>query len=151
MKRALRVASMVGWTLVALQAFAQVTVADPWGRSTVKEQKATGVFMTLTSKEDAKLVGAASPAAKVVEVHEMTMDNNVMKMREVKAVALPAGKPMEFKPGGYHVMLIDIVKPLEKGQKVPVTLTIEGKDGKLTKVETSAEIRAAADGAPHKH
>jgi hypothetical protein len=127
-----------------------VTVAEPWARSTVKEQKATGMFMTLTSKEDAKLVGAASPAAKIVEVHEMTMDNNVMKMREVKAVALPAGKPVQLKPGGYHVMLIDLVKPLEPGQKVPVTLTIEGKDGKRTTVEATAEVRPAT-GMPAKH
>jgi hypothetical protein len=150
MKRTLRVAGIIGWTLVALQAVAQVTVAEPWARSTVKEQKATGMFMTLTSKEDAKLVGAASPAAKIVEVHEMTMDNNVMKMREVKAVALPAGKPVQLKPGGYHVMLIDLVKPLEPGQKVPVTLTIEGKDGKRAIVEATAEVRPAT-GMPAKH
>jgi copper(I)-binding protein len=150
MKRALRVAGTIGWTLVALQAVAQVTVAEPWARSTVKEQTATGMFMTLTSKEDAKLVGAASPAAKIVEVHEMTMDNNVMKMREVKAVALPAGKPVEFKPGGYHMMLIDLAKPLEPGQKVPVTLTIEGKDGKRTTVEAVAEVRSATE-MQHKH
>jgi hypothetical protein len=150
MKRALRVAGTIGWTLVALQAIAQVTVGEPWARSTVKEQKATGMFMTLTSKEDAKLVGASSPAAKIVEVHEMTMDNNVMKMREVKAVALPAGKAVQFKPGGYHVMLIDLAKPLEPGQKVPVALTIEGKDGKRTTVEATAEVRSVAD-MQHKH
>jgi periplasmic copper chaperone A len=150
MKRALRVAGIIGWTLVALQALAQVTVAEPWARSTVKEQKATGMFMTLTSKEDAKLVGATSPAAKIVEVHEMTMDNNVMKMREVKSIALPAGKPVQIKPGGYHVMLIDLAGPLEPGQKVPVTLTIEGKDGKRTTVEATAEVRPAT-GMPAKH
>jgi hypothetical protein len=108
------------------------------------------MFMTLTSKEDARLVGASSPAAKIVEVHEMTMDNNVMKMREVKAVALPAGKPVQLKPGGYHVMLIDLARPLEPGQKVPVTLTIEGKDGKRTTVEATAEVRPAT-GMPAKH
>ena len=150
MRRNLRVACLIGWSLVALQAFAQVTVSEPWARSTVKEQKATGMFMTLASKEDAKLVGAASPAAKVVEVHEMTMDNNVMKMREVKAVALPAGKAIQFKPGGYHVMLIDLVKPLEPGQKVPVTLTIEGRDGKRTTVEAMAEVRSVTE-MQHKH
>jgi copper(I)-binding protein len=141
MKRALRIAGFAGWSLVALQVFAQVTVAEPWARSTVKEQKVTGMFMTLTSKEDAKLVGASSPAAKLVEVHEMTLDNNIMKMREVKAVALPAGKPVQLKPGGYHVMLIDLAGPLEPGQKVPFTLTIEGKDGKRTTVESQAEVR----------
>jgi copper(I)-binding protein len=142
MKRALKVAGLIGWTLVALQAFAQVTVTEPWARSTVKEQKVTGMFMTLTSKEDATLVGASSPAAKIVEVHEMTLDNNIMKMREVKAIALPAGKAVQLKPGGYHVMLIDLAGPLEPGQKVPVKLTIEGKDGKRTTVEAEAEVRS---------
>jgi periplasmic copper chaperone A len=141
MKRVLRIAGLVGWTLVALQAFAQVAVTEPWARSTVKEQTATGMFMTLTSKEDAKLVGASSPAAKIVEVHEMSMVNNIMQMREIKAIALPAGKAVQFRPGGYHVMLIDLARPLEPGQKVPVTLVIEGRDGKRTKVEVQAEVR----------
>jgi copper(I)-binding protein len=151
MKRNLQVVCLIGWSLVALQALAQVTVSEPWARSTVKEQKATGMFMTLTSKEDAKLVGATSPAARIVEVHEMAIDNNVMKMREVKSLALPAGKAVELKPGGYHVMLIDLARPLEPGEKVPVTLTLEGKDGKRTTVEATAEVRTAASGAPAKH
>jgi periplasmic copper chaperone A len=141
MKRTLRVACLVGWSLVALQVVAEVTVAEPWARSTVKEQAATGMFMTLTSKEDAKLVGASSPAARIVEVHEMSMANNIMQMREIKAIALPAGKPVQFKPGGYHVMLIDLARPLEPGQKIPVTLVIEGKDGKRSTVAVQAEVR----------
>jgi copper(I)-binding protein len=115
----------------------------------VAGQKATGMFMTLTSKDDAKLVGASSPAAKFVEVHEMTLDNNVMRMREVKTVALPAGKPVAFKPGGYHVMLIDLAKQLEPGQKIPVILVIEGKDGKRAMVETQAEVRPHAGMQAH--
>jgi hypothetical protein len=141
MKRTLRIAGLVGWSLVALQVVAQVSVGDPWARSTVKEQTATGMFMTLTSQQDARLVGASSPAARIVEVHEMSMANNVMQMREVKSVALPAGKPVQFKPGGYHVMMMDLAKPLEPGQKVPVTLVIEGRDGKRTNVEVQAEVR----------
>jgi len=149
MRRTLRIAGLAGWLLVALQVLAQVTVTEPWARSTVKEQKASGMFMTLTSKDDAKLVGATSPAARIVEMHEMSMANNIMQMREVKAVALPAGKPVQFRPGGYHVMLIDLVRPLEPGQKIPVKLLIEGKDGKRTTVEAEAVVRPHGAAAAH--
>ncbi len=140
--------------LVASPAFAQVTVSDPWVRSTVPSQKATGAFMKVKSGTDAKLVSAASPVAKLVEVHEMTMKDNVMQMRAVESIALPAGKEVELKPGGYHVMLMDLAKPVEKGAIVPITLTFVGKDGKRFTQEVKAEARAPGDDGKsqgHKH
>jgi hypothetical protein len=136
--------------LLALPAMAEVTVTDAWVRGTVPAQKATGAFMKLKSSEEAKLVAAASPAAKIVEVHEMSMKDNVMQMRAVEAIALPAGKTVELKPGGYHVMFIDLVKPLEKGATVPITLTLVGKDGRKFTQDVKAEVRAPS-GEPHKH
>ena len=133
-------------SLVAIPVAAQVTVTDAWVRGTVPAQKATGAFMKLKSADDAKLVGAASPAAKIVEVHEMTMKDNVMQMRAVDAVALPAGKVVELKPGGYHVMFIDLAKPLEKGASVPITLTFVGKDGRKVTQEVKAEVRSPGGG-----
>ncbi len=138
--------------LITAPALAQVTVTDAWVRGTVPGQKATGAFMSITSATDATLVSVSSPAAKVVEIHEMAMDGGVMKMRAVGRVALPAGKPVQLKPGSYHVMLMDITQPLAAGQTVPVTLTFVGKDGKTTTQEVKAPVRAltaAADG--HKH
>jgi len=140
----------IAMALSGQQALAEVTASDAWVRGTVPSQKATGVFMKLRSTEDAKLVAAASPAAKIVEVHEMAMKGNVMEMRAVESIALPAGKTVELKPGGYHVMLIDIVKPLSKGDSVPVTLTLMGKDGKKSTLALKAEVRGP-DGAAHKH
>lgn len=145
----IRNAALVAALLVSPVALAQVTVAEPWVRGTVPAQKATGAFMKITSKQDAKLVGAASPAAKVVEVHEMAMKGNVMEMRAIDALPLPAGKAVELKPGGYHVMLIDLVKPLGKGDTVPVTLTIQDKDGRKSTVEVKAEVRALGDMSKH--
>ncbi len=87
-------------------ASAQVTVTDPWVRGTVAGQRATGAFMKLTPAADQKLVAAASPVAKIVEIHEMAMDGGVMKMRAIPKLDLPAGKATELKPGGYHVMLM---------------------------------------------
>ena len=84
----------------SLSAHAQVTVKDPWVRATVSQQKATGAFMQITSTQDARLVEAKSPAAGVVEVHEMTMEKDVLKMRAIAALDLPAGKAVDLKPGG---------------------------------------------------
>lgn len=137
--------------LVAAPAMAQVTVTDAWVRGTVPGQKVTGAFMRITSVTDATLVSASSPAAKVVEIHEMAMDGGVMKMRAVDKVALPAGKSVELKPGSYHVMMMDITQPLAEGQIVRVTLTFVGKDGKRTtqEVKVPVKVLTATDG--HKH
>ena len=110
---------------VSLAAQAQVTVKDAWVRATVPQQKATGAFMQLQSAQDAKLLSAQSPVAGVVEVHEMAMDGGVMKMRAVPSLALPAGKAVDLKPGGYHVMLMDLKAQVKDGDTVPVTLVVE--------------------------
>ena len=141
---------------VSLAAQAQVTVKDAWVRATVPQQKATGAFMQLQSAQDAKLLSAQSPVAGVVEVHEMSMDGGVMKMRAVPSLALPAGKAVELKPGGYHVMLMDLKAQVKDGDTVPVTLVVEGKDGKRQLVELKVPARTAAapamnHGAGHKH
>jgi periplasmic copper chaperone A len=135
---------------------ADLEVTAPWVRGTVPAQKSTGAFMQLTSKAGVTLVGVASPAASVVELHEMVMDNNVMRMHPVPRLELQAGKTVELKPGSYHVMLIDLKKPLTKGEIVPITLKVEGKDKKVEMVEVKAEVRDLTAAAPmmehdHKH
>jgi len=134
---------------VASTASAQVAVADAWVRGTVTGQKATGAFMQLKSPADTALVAAASPVAKIVEIHEMKMEGGMMKMNAVDKVALPAGKAVDLKPGGYHVMLMDLVKPLQDGDTVPLQLTFEDKAGKKQTVEVKAVVRPlAASGTP---
>jgi len=128
-------------SLIAGAAHAQVTVTDPWIRATVPQQKATGFFVQLRSATDSKLVAASSPITPVVEVHEMAMQDNVMKMRQIPAVELPAGKTVELKPGGYHVMLMDLKEQVKAGDTVPVTLVFEGKDGKRQSMEVKAPVR----------
>jgi copper(I)-binding protein len=137
-------------------AAADLEVANPWVRGTVSAQKATGAFMQLSSKGGVSLVGVGSPAANIVEIHEMVMDNNVMKMRALPRLEVEAGKVLELKPGSYHVMLIDLKKPLSKGEIVPITLQVEGKDRKVEAVEVKAEVRELTARAPapameHKH
>lgn len=147
----------VAAALLSATAHAQVTVKDAWVRATVPQQKATGAFMQLNAAKDSKLVSASSPVTPVVEVHEMTMQDSVMKMRQIPGLDLPAGKTVELKPGGYHVMLMDLKQPMKEGDTVPLTLVFEGKDGKRESVEVKAAVRAlntagkpAAQGE-HKH
>jgi hypothetical protein len=136
--------------LLSVPALAQVSVTDAWVRGTVAGQKATGAFMQLKSASDATLVGAASPAAKVVEIHEMKMDGNVMRMSAVDKLALPAGKAVDLKPGGYHVMLMDLAGTLKEGDTVPLTLSVVGNDGRRQSVEVKAAVRSLT-AAPMKH
>ena len=132
----------VSLLLSALAASAQTTVKDPWVRSTVPQQMATGMFAQITSAKGGKLVSVSSPVAGVVEVHEMAMDGTVMKMRAVPALDLPAGKAVELKPGGYHVMLMDLKQPLKAGDTVSVSLVIEGADKKRETIEVKAPVKS---------
>jgi len=150
MKGRWQVLGLAGWALVAAQAWAEVTVTEAWVRGTVPKQQATGAFMKLKSTEDVSLVSAASPSANIVEIHEMTMRGNVMAMRSIDDIPLPAGKVVELKPGGFHVMLIDLVKPLAKGDKVPITLTFVGAEGKRSKLEIKAEVLPPGATPAHK-
>ena len=139
-----RVAVLAACLLVAGSAFAQTTVKEAWIRATVPQQKATGMFAQITSPQGGRLVSAASPVAGVVEIHEMAMEGDVMKMRALpNGLALPAGTAVELKPGGHHVMLMDLKQPLAAGQTVPVTLTFEGAAGKRDAVELQVPVKAA--------
>ena len=140
MKLVIRTA-IVAASLLAATAQAQVTVKDAWVRATVPQQKATGAFMQLKATKNSKLVSASSPLTPAVEVHEMAMQDNVMRMRQVQAVDLPAGKPVELKPGGYHVMLMDLKQQVKAGETVPLSLVFEGKDGKRQTVQVQAPVR----------
>jgi copper(I)-binding protein len=133
--------------LAAGSAFAQtaaVKVEGAWARASVPGQKGTGAFMKLTAKDGARLVGASSPVAGVTEVHEMKMEGDVMKMRAVPALELPAGKPVELKPGGYHVMLLDLKAPLAKDTVVPITLVFKDSKGAESKLELKVPVSATA-------
>ena len=147
----LRALSLTALLLAGAAAHAQTTVKEPWVRGTVDQQKATGLFAQITSAGGAKLVSAASPVAGVVEIHEMAMDGNVMKMRAVPAVELPAGKMVELKPGGYHVMLMDLKQELKTGDAVPVTLVVEGAGGQRESIEIKAPVKALTDSHSKKH
>jgi hypothetical protein len=122
-----------------------VDIKDAWARATVQGQTATGAFMKLTAKEGSKLVAVSSPVAGVAEVHEMKMDGGVMKMRAVQGgLDLPVGKAVELKPGGYHVMLMDLKVALQKDTTIPMTLVFKDAKGVETRSELKVPVSAAA-------
>ena len=99
---------------------------QPWARATAPRQTVGGVYVTLTSPVDDRLLGASSPVAGHAEMHEMTMDGNVMRMRELTdGLRLPAGQAVALTPGGLHLMLVGLQKPLVAGQVIPVQLRFE--------------------------
>ncbi|PZQ65445.1 MAG: hypothetical protein DI563_25625 [Variovorax paradoxus] len=134
---------------------ALVDVSGAWVRAAVPGQSGTGGFMTLAAGAPLKLVGVATPVAGVAEVHEMKMEGDTMKMRAVPALALPARQAVELRPGGYHLMLMDLKQPITAGNVIPLTLTFEDAAGAKSTLVVQAPVQAAPPGAAagegHKH
>jgi copper(I)-binding protein len=125
-----------------------IQVEGAWARATAPGQEAGMADVTITSKQAATLVGVFSPAAKTAELHTMTHENGMMKMREVKSIELPAGKRVNLGEGGYHLMLIGLKAPLKAGESVPLTLNIKVANKDTVKVETKAEVKPMVEAAP---
>lgn len=135
-----------------------IDIGHPYARPSVPGQQLGAGYLKLTNKgADDRLVSAASPAAASVEIHSMTMDGDVMKMRQVEAINLPGGATVKLQPGGYHLMLMGLKAPLKAGDKIPLTLKFE-KAGEVVvtvNVEVPKPPKTAADAAsssaPHTH
>ena len=127
---------------LSAQLFAQtVEVSGVWARATVPGQKATGAFMHLMAPNGARLVAASTPVAGVAEVHEMKLEEGVMRMRAVSGgVELPPGKMVELKPGGYHLMLMDLKQPLQKESTIALTLVFQDAKGSKTQTELKVPV-----------
>ena len=154
--RAINGVFIAGITVLGLFACATlqaqaVDVKDAWARATVPGQKATGAFMKITAKEGLKLVGGTSAVAGVTEVHEIRLEGDVMRMRAVSALELPAGQTVELKPGGYHLMLMDLKAPLAKDSKLPLTLIFKDAKGGESRVELMVPVGMAAPGGMPQH
>ena len=131
-----------------------VDVKNAWVRATVQGQKATGAFMQITAPAASTLVSVSTPVAGLAEVHEMKMDGDVMRMRPLtKGLELPAGKAVQLKPGGYHLMLMDLKLPLQKDTTIPLTLTLRDSKGVQSTQELRVPVLSAAPAgqAEHQH
>jgi copper(I)-binding protein len=136
-------------SMVSTSVLAQVEVQDAWSRATPPGAKVAAGYMTLRNKSATpdRLVGASSPAAARVETHTMEMTGDVMRMREVKGYEVPAKGSFELKPGGAHLMLVDIKRPLKEGERVPLVLRFE----KAGEVKTELAVQGMGAMKPHGH
>lgn len=149
---ATRVLAAIVLACASLTAAAQgVTVRDAWARATVSAQKTGSAYMEIVAERDAAVVAADAAVAEKTELHTMSMDGGVMRMRPVQKIDLPAGKPVKLAPGGLHVMLIGLKQPLKAGDRIPVTLTVEGEGGKRSTLKVDAEVRTADGAKGHAH
>lgn len=125
----------------ALNAMADVTVSDAWVRANAPGQSVGAAYMTLNSPQDSTLVYIETPAAGKVEIHSMSMANNVMKMRKLEALPLQAGKSEKLSPGGFHLMLFDLAKQLKAGDTAVFTLCFKDKSGNITHQNVTLDIK----------
>ncbi len=109
----------------------KVSVEQPWARASVGKNGATFLTMVNKGNSDDRLVAAKADVSNRVELHTHIMEGNIMRMRQVEAIPVPAGKTVMLKPGGLHVMMIGLNKKLEEGQSFPLTLVFE-KAGEVT-------------------
>jgi len=134
------IATCFAWA-AAVHAERGVSVAQIWARATVPGQKVAGVYLDIRSDQAAVLTAVRSPLAASAEIHSMSNDNGVMRMRRLPRLDLPAGETVRLGPGAIHIMLLDIKRPLHAGDQVPLVLTVE-RNGKKASIQVQAEVRA---------
>lgn len=151
MKRVLAAAAIV-LSLGAPPVFAEtgIAVSDAWTRASAPGQKVAGIYFLIESDIDARLIGVETALTRAAELHVMSMNGGVMRMRAVSAVDLPAGKTVAFKPGGYHVMLFDLQQPLVPGDRIRIELIVESNGGEQRRVPAMVDVRNL-DGGPADH
>ncbi len=125
-------------------------VFDVWVRSTVPGASVTGAYMHIKSKNALKLVKVETPLAGMTELHQTTMKDGVMNMSAQDGIDIPAGKLVDLKPGGLHVMLMQLTQQAKKGDTVPLKLTFETADKKPLVIDVNAKVQDK-DAAAHSH
>ncbi len=131
----------------------EVKVSNAWTRATAPGQDTASIQLTITSRKDATLVGVASGSAQSGEIHTMVMEGDVMKMRAIESLPLPAKTPVTLGADGNHLMLIGLRQPLKAGRKLPFALTVKFPDGRETVLKLLAVIKPleTAGNAGHEH
>jgi periplasmic copper chaperone A len=129
----------------------QIAIGHPYARASVPGQVAGGGYLSLDNRGNAgdRLLSASADVSQSVQLHSMAMEGDVMRMRQVDGIDLPAGKKVELKPGGLHIMFMGLKAPLKAGDKFPLTLKFE-RAGEV-KVQVSVEAGSTAPAAAHEH
>lgn len=121
-----------------------IEIKNQWVRASNDGQDVSAAYMTIVSNEDTSLIAIYSDVADVIEIHSMSMENGVMKMRMLDTLDLTAGKPTELSPGGFHLMLFDLKKPLTAGKEAHFTLHFKNKAGQEKTISVTSPIKAEA-------
>lgn len=121
-----------------------IEIKNQWVRASNDGQDVSAAYMTIVSNEDTSLIAIYSDVADVIEIHSMSMENGVMKMRMLDTLDLTAGKPTELSPGGFHLMLFDLKKPLTAGKEAHFTLHFKNKAGQEKTISVTSAIKAEA-------
>ena len=151
MNRIAIVCGVLVGVLAGLALAGDVTVRDAWTRATVPAQKVAGIYFDLESSTDARLVGVKTGLTDAAEIHTMSMEDGVMRMREISVVELPAGKSVSFKPGGYHVMLFDLPRQLQAGEQFALELVVEDANSQRSEVAVTVQVRNLDGSKVHHH
>ena len=139
------IVSSLALLVISTSALADVSVSHAWVRSTAPGQPVGAAYMQLMSDNDTVLVSASSPMAKAVEMHEMSMNGDVMKMRQLKQIELKAGQKVSLEPGGSHLMLIDVKHQIKPDEIVPIQLEFKDKSGKSKSVDLKVKAQKEAE------
>jgi len=121
-----------------------IEIKNQWARASNDGQDVSAAYMTIVSNEDTSLITIDSDVADVIEIHSMSMENGVMKMRMLDTLDLTAGKPTKLSPGGFHLMLFDLKKPLTAGKEAHFTLHFKNKAGQEKTISVTSPIKAEA-------
>ena len=132
--------ALVAASLAAHAATAPVKAENAWARASVQGQDSSGAFVTLVASEPVTLTGVSTPAAGIAELHEMKMEGNVMRMRAAETLPVAPGKPLELRPGGFHIMLMDLKGPLMAGTKIPLTLSFKDAKGQASELKLAVPV-----------
>ncbi len=124
-------------------------ISNIWIKATIPGSTVSATYLRIKSAKAVKLVKVETPVAGIAELHSMNMKDSVMEMKAEDAFTVPAGKAIELKPGGMHIMLMQVARPINVGDKVPLTLTFEGADKKQLVMRVEAIARAPADHSAH--
>lgn len=135
------IAAIAAMTLLMGSAQAHVSVTAPWVRATVPAQKSTGAYLHLQSATPARLVGVSSPVASATDMHKMEMEGDIMKMRKVDSIELPAGKGVNLASSTYHIMLVGLKRQLKEGDAISLTLVVQGKDKKRETITVKVPVK----------
>jgi copper(I)-binding protein len=152
-RAAVAAAGLVLGLAAVAQGAGTIKVLQPWSRATTAGQTVGGGYLVLSNEGGGadRLVSASTPAAERVELHSMALEGDVMRMRQVNAIDVPAGGKVELKPGGLHLMLTGLKAPLKAGTTVPVTLNFEKSGPTKVELEVRGAGPDAASGAAHHH